>query len=166
MLKRDEKLARRAPHLQKNHLPGADQIDKLDVTIGGTYHHEGPFDATLLARNTSFTHSPVAAVSSTNEEALKATPRENVKDALQHHRPLEGTAYVPPGEPDRFGRTLEYQEGENMMIEHGGDYKRWPGVVCLVLSPNISHIQLTLNRTTVRVMSTVEVNQLTLLRRP
>jgi len=166
MLKRDEKVARRAPHLHKKHLPGADQIDKLDATIGGAYHHEGPFDATLLARNNSFTHSPVAAVSSTNEEALKATPRENIKDAVEQHRPLEGTAYVPPGEPDRFGRTFEYQEGENMMIEHGGDYKRWPGVVRPITSLNMRDAQLTLHRTTVQATSMVKGSQPTPLRGP
>ncbi|MCJ1225572.1 hypothetical protein MMC12_002221 [Toensbergia leucococca] len=127
IIKRDAKLANRAPHLRKNHTVGPDTIDSLDNVVGA-YHHEGPFDATLLARNTSLLNSPVEAVSGTNEEALKATPREKIIDSLERHRPLDGVAVVPPGMTDQAGRTYNYREGANMMIEDGGNYKRWPGV--------------------------------------
>ena len=122
----EAKRSHRSPHLRKHHQPGADSIDKLDV-IG--YHHEGPYDAALLARNTSYESSPLAAVTGTNAEALKATPRENVIDAVQRHRPLDGVAAIPPGQTDRFGRRYDYKEGDNMMIVDGGNYRRWPGVV-------------------------------------
>lgn len=128
MIKRDTKLAHRAPHLKKQAIPGADTIDRLDG-IGGNYHHEGPYDAALYARNMSPLTSPVAAVAASNEEALKATPKEYIMDAIHGHRPLDGTAIVPPGMPDRFGRVYEYEEGTDMMRENGGNYKRWPGVV-------------------------------------
>jgi len=131
MLKHDAKLANRAPHLRKKHLPGPDTIDSLD-TIGGSYHHGGPFDATLLARNTSYPISPIQAVRASNMEALKATPPEKIKDSVERHRPLDGVAIVPPGMPDRSGRTYKYEEGTDMMIEDGGNYKRWPGVVSMV----------------------------------
>jgi len=94
--------------------------------VGG-YHHDGPYDATLLARNTSFLISPVEAVSGTNEEALKATPRERVIDSVEKHRPLDGVAVVPPG-VNNTGNTFNYQEGSDLMIEEG-HYKRWEGVV-------------------------------------
>jgi len=81
-----------------------------------------------LARNTSWQTSPVAALSETNAEALRATPAENIRDAVERHRPLDGTAIVPPGSQDRFGRTYDYEEGDNLMITNGGNYKRWPGV--------------------------------------
>ncbi|MCJ1313054.1 hypothetical protein MMC25_006730 [Agyrium rufum] len=125
IIRKENKAANRAPHLRKQHLVGADTVDKLDA-IGGGYHHAGPYDATLLARNTSFTNSPIEAVSGTNEETLKATPREKVLDSIHRHRPLDGVAVIPPGQSDRHGRTLEYQEGTDMMID--GGYKRWPGV--------------------------------------
>lgn len=131
MIKRETKLANRAPHLRKKHIVGSDSIDRLD-TVGGKYHHDGPFDATLLARNTSFFNSPVEAVSSATEEALKATPREKIKDSVEKHRPLDGVAVVPPGEADFSGRTYEYEEGADLMIEDG-NYKRWTGVVSLNL---------------------------------
>jgi Pal1 cell morphology protein len=134
ILRRESKRASRASHLKKKHIPGTDVIDKLDVVPGRTYHHEGPYDATLLARNTSWESSPVAAVQGTNEEALKATPRENIIDAVERHRPLDGTAYIPPGGHDRFGRVYDYEEGSNMMIENGGNYKRWPEIVSLISS--------------------------------
>ncbi|KAF1992082.1 hypothetical protein K402DRAFT_443494 [Aulographum hederae CBS 113979] len=127
-LMREQRRARRAPHLQKRHMPGADTIDKLDSGAVRPYHHEGPYDAALLARNTSFASSPVAAVAETNAEALKATPKENIMDSLERHRPLDGVATIPPGGTDRFGRKYEYEEGGNQMIENGGNYKRWPGV--------------------------------------
>lgn len=133
MIRRDSKKAHRAPHLNKRHIPGADMIDRLDPTINKmAYHHEGPYDAALLARNTSFESSPIAALKETNAEALKATPRENIKDALERHRPLDGTAVVPPGVRDSLGRVYNYEEGTDMMRTDdapGGAYKRYPGVV-------------------------------------
>lgn len=108
---------------------GPDTIDKLDWT-GGAYHHDGPYDATLLARNISHSNSPVEAVAASNKEALKATPREKILDSIRKHRPLDGVAMVPPGIADREGRVYNYEEGANLMIEEGGNYKRWPGVVC------------------------------------
>jgi hypothetical protein len=131
-VKHEEKLAHRSPHLRKKHQPGPDSIDRLDVGPAGRYHHEGPYDAALLARNTSYESSPVAAVMGTNNEALRATPIENIRDSVEKHRPLDGVASVPPGTEDRFGRRYDYQEGDNLMITNGGNYKRWPGVVCYV----------------------------------
>lgn len=130
VLRRDSKKAYRSPHLKKHHIPGADTVDRLDPAIGGkAYHHEGPYDAALLARNTSYRNSPVAALETSNQEALKATPRENVQDALERHKPLDGVAVVPPGMPDRFGRVYNYEEGADLMHEENNDgpgYKRWP----------------------------------------
>ncbi|KAL6715972.1 hypothetical protein ACLMJK_006934 [Lecanora helva] len=131
MLRKDTKAADRSPHLRKKNQIGADSVDRLDNLIAGAYHHEGPYDATLLARNTSYTNSPIEAVSTGNEEALKATPREMIKDSVEKHRPLDGVAMVPPGAADQFGNTYHYNEGSDLMIEGdppGGAYKRWPGV--------------------------------------
>ena len=66
-----------------------------------------------------------------NDEALRATPREKIYDAVTKHRPLEGVANIPPGMPDGFGRVLDYEEGADLQREPGGDYRRWPGVVCV-----------------------------------
>ncbi len=121
-------MADRAPHLRKQYIVGPDSIDHLD-TVGGAYHHEGPFDATLLAKNLSSKTSPVEAVRRTNLEALKATPREMIQDSIERHRPLDGVAMIPPGMTDEHGRIYHYEEGTDMMIENGGNYKRWPGVV-------------------------------------
>jgi hypothetical protein len=113
-------------------MPGADTIDVLDRTVvGGAYHHEGPYDATLLARNTSFQNSPVAAVKDSNEEALRATPRERIKDSLDKHMPLHGTAIIPPGMAGIDGIEMHYEEGDDLMRDEdapGGPYKRWPGI--------------------------------------
>ena len=128
-IKRETKIANRAPHLRKKHIVGPDSIDSLD-TSGRTYHHDGPYDATLLARNMSLVYSPVEAVRRSNEEALKATPREKINDSVEKHRPLDGVAMVAPGRKDRDGRTYHYEEGSDLMIEEG-NYKRWPGVVWL-----------------------------------
>ena len=130
MIKRDAKLANRHPRFRKKHIVGSDTIDRMD-SLGG-FHHEGPYDATLLARNTSSVDSPVQAVSTTNEEALRATPREMIQDSVEKHRPLDGVAMLPPGVEDRYGNIYTYEEGTDMMIENspeGGAYKRWPGVV-------------------------------------
>jgi hypothetical protein len=132
-LRKEAKAANRAPHLKKQHIPGADVIDVLDKSaIGAPYHHEGPYDATLLSRNTNFKNSPVAATQQTNMEALKATPRENIQDSLGKHVPLQGTAVIPPGMQGFDGKVMRYEEGADLMREEtapGGAYKRWDHVV-------------------------------------
>lgn len=131
-LAREKAVADRARHITKNHAIRPDTIDSLDQSgLGLGYHHEGPYDATLFARNNSSKLSPVAAVADSNNEALKATPHEKIIDSVRGHRPLDGVAAYPPGETDRNGQTFHYQEGENMMVDlnpEGGAYKRWPGV--------------------------------------
>lgn len=128
MIAREQKLAHRSPHLRKHQHIGSDSIDKLDV-VGGGYHHGGPFDAASLARNQQFKNSPIEAVAGMNAEALKATPEERINDSVRKHRPLDGVAVVPPGQADREGRVYNYREGTDLMIEEGGNYKRWDGVV-------------------------------------
>lgn len=132
IIRRDSKKASRSPHLQKRHMHGTDTIDRLDPTTKFPYHHEGPYDAASLARNSVPKQKPIDALRDSNAEALRATPPENIKDSLEHRVPLSGTAVVPPGVQDRLGRVLNYEEGANQMIEgnpEGGQYKRWEGVV-------------------------------------
>jgi hypothetical protein len=137
IIRRDSKKAARSPHLNKRQLPGPDTIDRLDPAIAGIpYHHEGPYDAALMSRNRDPKNAPIAALQETNDEAIKATPQENIRDALDRHVPLDGVAIVPPGVPDRFGRTYEYEEGADLMHEDNPDgpgYKRWPGKVGIIV---------------------------------
>lgn len=114
---------------RKHHIR-PDTIDTLDNSGLGAYHHGGPYDATLYARNNT-SNSPLAALKDSNAEALKATPKEKIIDSVRHHRPLDGVAAYAPGDYDRNGRLYTYEEGDNMMTESqpgGGAYKRWPGV--------------------------------------
>jgi len=131
IIRRDSKKADRSPHLKRRHQPGADLIDRLDPGVGGkTYHHEGPFDAALLARNSSYDSSPIAALKTSNEETIKATPEEKVRDAIEKHKPLEGVADIPSGQMDRFGRTYNYEEGADLQhepTEDGPGLGRWGG---------------------------------------
>ncbi|CZT46939.1 uncharacterized protein RSE6_07453 [Rhynchosporium secalis] len=131
-LRKESKAANRSPHLRKKHIPGADSIDKLDKSvIGGLYHHEGPYDATLQSRNMNPKYAPVEAVKGTNEEAIRATPREYIRDSLIKHVPLQGTAVIPPGFEDFSGKRMDYEEGADLMREPdaaGGAYKRWDHV--------------------------------------
>lgn len=133
IIRRDSRKAGKPHHLKKRSMQGPDIIDRLDPAIGGrAYHHEGPYDAASLARNRDPKYAPVAALESTNQEAIRATPQENVKDALEKHMPLDGVAVVPPGQPDRLGRTYDYEEGSDMMREgFNGEpgYKQWAGKV-------------------------------------
>ncbi|RDL33104.1 Uncharacterized protein BP5553_08543 [Venustampulla echinocandica] len=131
-LRKEAKMANRSPHLKRKHIPGADSIDSLDDSIvGGKYHHGGPYDATLLARNTNYQTSPVAALEDSNAEAIRATPKEYLRDSLDKHVPLQGTSIIPPGATSWDGRVMDYQEGADLMREPdapGGAYKRWDGV--------------------------------------
>lgn len=120
--------------MKKKHLPGADLIDSLDSSMDQLYHHEGPYDATLLSRNTRKDYSPLEAVKNSNAEALKATPKEHIRDALDRHVPLQGVAIVPPGYRNMSGEVMDYEEGTDLMRDQdapGGAYKRWEGVVSL-----------------------------------
>ncbi|KAK7914646.1 hypothetical protein PG985_012349 [Apiospora marii] len=127
-IKRETKVANRGHHLRKNTLPGTDPIDTLDNILGHSYHHDGPFDATLASRNANKKYAPLEAVKSTNEEALKATPKEIVQDSLTKHVPLHGTANIPPGMSDMSGRRMSYEEGTDLQRERfasGGPSRRY-----------------------------------------
>ncbi|KAK4193476.1 hypothetical protein QBC35DRAFT_107592 [Podospora australis] len=135
MLTQEHRAADRAPHLHnKHHKQPSDTIDTLDDSAplkNPTYHHEGPFDATMPARNVNNKLAPMDAVKETNLEAIKATPVEYLQDSLVKHVPLQGTAVVPPGMTDMGGRMMDYEEGADLMREPeagGGAYKRWDGV--------------------------------------
>lgn len=128
-IRRETRAAHRGPHLRKHSMVPADVIDSLDtVGIGAPYHHEGPYDATLASRNKNRRYAPVEAVREGNMAALRATPREHIKDSLTRHVPLQGVATIPPGHRDIAGRTMDYEEGADLMREPdaaGGAYRRW-----------------------------------------
>ncbi|EXJ78348.1 hypothetical protein A1O3_09509 [Capronia epimyces CBS 606.96] len=129
-LAKEKAAADRARYATKKHHIPPDIVDNLDHSGGTAWHHGGPYDATLFARNNS-ANSPLAALADSNAEALKATPRERIIDSVVRHRPLDGVAAYPPGYQDPMGNVYHYAEGDNMMIENspgGGAYKRWPGV--------------------------------------
>lgn len=108
-----------------------DIIDSLD-TVGGAYHHSGPYDAASASMNTHKKYSPLEAVRDSNMEALKATPPEYIKDSLERNLPLQGTATIPSGYTDLSGNVMQYEEGTDMMRDPtagGGAYKRWDGIV-------------------------------------
>ncbi|KAK4229725.1 protein pal1 [Podospora fimiseda] len=135
MLQREHRTADRAPHLHnRRRQQPSDTIDFLDHSgpiPGATYHHGGPFDPAMKERNTNPFYSPVAAVQLTNSLAIKATPAEYIQDSLVKHVPLQGTAVIPPGMKDMSGRTMDYEEGADLMREKdapGGAYKRWDGI--------------------------------------
>ncbi|KAF7594968.1 hypothetical protein BBP40_007776 [Aspergillus hancockii] len=108
-------------------LVNPDVIDRLDSASFVQYHHEGPYDAVYPERNLDSKVSPIEAVRRTNEEALKATPGDKIKDCFNKHRPLDGVAYYPPGSTDRGGQTYDYEEGDNMMNDYG-NFTRCPGM--------------------------------------
>ncbi|KAL7949653.1 hypothetical protein V8C42DRAFT_341596 [Trichoderma barbatum] len=120
----------RAANRQPRHRPRVSETDIIDAldTIGGMYHHGGPYDATLRSRNLDPRTSPVAAVQESNMEALRATPREYLIDSLRHHIPLQGTSTIPSGSLDHRGSRMSYEEGPDLMREPdapGGPYRRW-----------------------------------------
>lgn len=109
-------------------LVNPDIIDQLDDVTNYSYHHEGPYDAVYPERNRISQRSPLEAVRESNEEALRATPRDKITDCLNSHRPLDGVAFFSPGETDRNGQTYSYEEGSNMMNDFG-NFMRTPGQV-------------------------------------
>ncbi|ROT39982.1 hypothetical protein SODALDRAFT_323270 [Sodiomyces alkalinus F11] len=131
VIKQEYRAAHRAPHLSARYNgPSTDVIDSLD-TIGGAYHHDGPYDAASAARNRHKKYSPLDAVHDSNMEAIRATPREYMQDCLTKHVPFQGTATIPAGFPDMRGHRMDYVEGADLMREPdaaGGAYRRWPGI--------------------------------------
>ena len=146
IIKAETKVADRSPHLKRSHIPGADLIDSLDDTMGSLYHHEGPYDATLKARNNYTKNDKLSAVEAvrwSNEEALKATPKQLVQDSLMKNLPLQGTAVIPPGQREMSGEVMQYEEGDDLMRDPdapGGAYRRWTDVVGV---SSVFHVLLT-----------------------
>lgn len=117
-----------------------DIIDRLDNSGFMHFHHEGPYDAVKPERNVDSESSPIAAVQDTNSKALEATAPEKIVDSINNHRPLDGTAFYPPGTTDAFGHTYDYEEGPNMMNDYGtntGNFARCPGQVSRTLLPSV-----------------------------
>ncbi|RPA89348.1 hypothetical protein L873DRAFT_1832012 [Choiromyces venosus 120613-1] len=109
-------------------IPGPDTIDRLDNGVfGGHYHHEGPYDSTLLARQNG-PRPPVEALRESNAAALAATPMANILDSLEKHKPLQGTAMVAPGTKLPNGEFIgDYEEYDMMRQGPGGSYRRYSG---------------------------------------
>ncbi|KAG0137602.1 hypothetical protein HOY82DRAFT_377882 [Tuber indicum] len=109
-------------------IPGPDTIDRLDNGVFGLYyHHEGPYDSTLLARQNG-PRPPVEALRESNAAALAATPMANIIDSLEKHKPLQGTAMMAPGTELSNGEFIgDYEEYDMMRQGHGGNYRRYPG---------------------------------------
>ncbi|KAN0072840.1 hypothetical protein V8E54_008954 [Elaphomyces granulatus] len=107
----------------------ADIIDRLDDVSGLQYHHEGPYDVACAEKNQSDQSSPVAALSHSNTEILKATPPYKINDSLHCHRPLDGVAFYPPGATDPEGNTYDYSEGSDMhMTDRDMNFMWIPGI--------------------------------------
>ncbi|KAF3317229.1 hypothetical protein TWF173_000475 [Orbilia oligospora] len=106
-------------------VPAADTIDSLDTSFGiFTFHHEGPYDATLSHRNRNPLKSPVHATRYGNAMALRATAPEDIQNSIQFGRPLEGVAAFPPG-THVTGGVLEYEEYD--VNRKDGNYRRYAG---------------------------------------
>lgn len=112
-------------------LVNPDVIDELDNVNAYLYHHEGPYDAVYAERNHISSRSPLEALRESNEEALRATPKDKITDCINSHRPLDGTAFFPSGHTDINGETYDYQEGSNVVpSDYGlGGYIRQTGKV-------------------------------------
>ncbi|ORY80395.1 hypothetical protein BCR37DRAFT_393758 [Protomyces lactucae-debilis] len=96
-----------------------DDIDQLDVTGLLGYHHEGPFDATLAARQVPG-YAPLDAVQYGNNLAMRATGQSKMDEVMRGHIPLDGVASVAPGERDSTGELLDYED-ENVERGEGMD---------------------------------------------
>jgi len=129
-IKEEHKTANRAKHLRKA-VP-ADTVDSLDGSFfgNGTYHHEGPYDATLASRQIPG-YAPIDAVKYTNAQALAATPRANIIDSLTRKVPLQGVGMVPSGVVGPGGQRFDYEEEDIQRSQ--GRLGRWPGVVGSIL---------------------------------
>jgi Pal1 cell morphology protein len=121
------------PRRKRRSSIGPDTIDRLDDSIfGSPYHHEGPYDATMLAMQLNGSHrSPVAALKTSNAAAIAATPRANLIDSLERHKPLQGTAIVAPNTRLPNGEYIGEYDEYDLMREDGFNYKRYPGIVCI-----------------------------------
>lgn len=149
IIKRENRTADRR---HRKRFSNADTIDLLDHSyIGPKLHHEGPYDAALAGRNAYKKYSPLEAVRDSNAQALRATPQAYINDSLTKHRPLQGTAIVPPGSADYQGNIMDYEEGADLMREPdaaGGAYRRYEGIVSLILTAVASSHSLTFRRST------------------
>ncbi|KAL4752117.1 hypothetical protein BDW72DRAFT_75214 [Aspergillus terricola var. indicus] len=114
---RGRRSRRSGQNVRRSQLVNPDVIDRMDTAAQFSYHHEGPYDAVYPERNRISIHSPLDALRESNEEALKATPRHMIADAIGRRRPLDGVAFYPSGYTDPEGQTYDYEEGPNLMAD-------------------------------------------------
>jgi hypothetical protein len=94
--------------------------------VGTPYHHDGPYEATLAARQIPG-RAPVDALKESNAAILAATPAASIRDCLENHYPLQGVAMYPPGTCG----LGDYEEYDVMVKD--GNYKRWDHMVSFLL---------------------------------
>lgn len=89
----------------------------------GSYHHEGPFDATLASRQIPG-RAPIEATVLGNSLALAATPNDYVQRALRRHEPLDGISSHASGTTVE-GQRFDYEE-EDVERQQRGRLGHWP----------------------------------------
>ncbi|CCX30747.1 hypothetical protein FPQ18DRAFT_315873 [Pyronema domesticum] len=99
-------------------IPAPDPIDVLGSVLDTPYHHDGPFEATLLARQVPG-RAPVDALKWSNAQTIIATPAASWRDCFDSHYPLSGVAAYPPGK----GGLGEYEEYD--IQQRDGDLGRY-----------------------------------------
>ena len=70
-------------------------------------------------------YRPLDALTESNAATLAATPKGNIQDSVEGHRPLDGVASVPPG-TTAVGSDVPMSYVEDN-LEHG--VGRWEGIV-------------------------------------
>lgn len=103
-------------------IPAPDPIDVLGSVLDTPYHHDGPFEATLLARQVPG-RAPVDALKWSNAQTIIATPAASWRDCFDSHYPLSGVAAYPPGK----GGLGEYEEYD--IQQRDGDLGRYKHMV-------------------------------------
>ncbi|CAM9021749.1 unnamed protein product [Wickerhamomyces anomalus] len=141
-----------------------DTIDKLDVTglFGGTFHHDGPFDACTPQRNKNQKSAPVLAFPADGpNNSIKGKAPESTKDSTIDYVMGRSTDY---GDDDLYTTSVSPRKPTPLLAQYNGDANQSQSTIAAVKNTeNITQFDTNKKATPVHGQTTLGLGSSTFL---
>lgn len=141
-----------------------DTIDKLDVTglFGGTFHHDGPFDACTPQRNKNQKSAPVLAFPADGpNNSIKGKAPENIKDSTIDYVMGRSTDY---NDDELYSAPIAERKTSPLLSQYNRDGNQSQSTIAAVKNTeNITQFDSNKNATPVHGQTTLGLGSSTFL---